>query len=798
MIFAAEGNAAPSDAWWSGIQNNAGTYQVFSQMYLGGSTYVNAFSAQTITTGVWYHYALVYDGSALRIYWNGSDVAHPAYSSGYATPTGLWIGRNGPYDQYYLDGQVDDAALFSRALTATEVGNLYAGNPPGTNGNYHWQARIIDPQNNGASAWQPFGSSTTSTDFIWSPVLFTFPTNGTTTPTFSNWQLNAKNVTSTNSYKIQVSWGISQPNEASSSINASGTQLLSGVNVPKTLYSGDYSDAGVPVNMTVVASLYDITATSTFIATTTVNFSEQTIAAAANCNSSNIQCISYAYDANGNITKIVDNSTSSAARTVDYTYDALNRLMTASSSNVVSGQNYFQTFSYDALGNILSGPVGTYSYQGNQGSSYADPDAMTGITLGTSTKTFAYDQNGNLLSSGNATNTWNYRNQMTQSVLQTGSSTYAYDYLGQRVKLVENGTSTIFPTMAYNVTLGATSTTVKHIFANGIPVATIQGATGTIYYDLADHLGGTNLVTNTSGAGMETLDYYPYGAARIDNKAGGYSGEKRKFDSMERDSATGLDYAQARYYDNSRGQFVSQDPSFLAVGDPSKIQDITSISQQAFLADPQQMNSYSWGRDNPITLKDPAGRYWEISGNIMIPGRSFSAGIQIDKYGIVGFMGGGVAYGGGGGVEVAWAPGESVPHQRVASINVSAELADVYGGRISKNISSYSADAGGSIPVGGPSVAFVFGFGGGISVGPQLSGPLPYLTWGKPPIIDSQQNNGAPQGNNPAKTYLSQGSSQMGSGGQSGQSGNSLNHILSALSSLVSQLSALMSSIGRK
>src|SRR5262249_18815130 len=221
-----------------------------------------------------------------------------------------------------------------------------------------------------------------------------------------------------------------------------------------------------------------------------------------------------------------------------------------------------------------------------------------------------------------------------------------------------------------------------------------------------------------------------------------------------------------------------------------------------FVADPQQMNAYGYGRDNPITQKDPTGRYFEISGNIMIPGRSFSAGVQIDRYGIIGFMGSGIAYGGGGGVEVAWAPGESVPHQRVASINVSAELADVYGGRISQNISSYSADAnrgvGGSIPVGGPSAAFVLGFGGGVSVGPQLSGPLPYLTWGKPPIIESQQNNGAPQVNNSGKTYLSQGSSPTMRGGQPGQSGNSLNQIISALSQLVSQLSSLISSLGRK
>jgi RHS repeat-associated protein len=50
----------------------------------------------------------------------------------------------------------------------------------------------------------------------------------------------------------------------------------------------------------------------------------------------------------------------------------------------------------------------------------------------------------------------------------------------------------------------------------------------------------------------------------------------------------------ARYYESARGQFISQDPAFL--NQPTR-----------FLNDPQQMNSYSYGRDNPITLKDPSG-----------------------------------------------------------------------------------------------------------------------------------------------------------------------------------------------
>lgn len=70
--------------------------------------------------------------------------------------------------------------------------------------------------------------------------------------------------------------------------------------------------------------------------------------------------------------------------------------------------------------------------------------------------------------------------------------------------------------------------------------------------------------------------------------------EQRKFIGQEYDKATGLDYLNARYYDAKRGQFITQDP--LARDNPEQ-----------FLADPQQLNSYSYAKNNPITLSDPSG-----------------------------------------------------------------------------------------------------------------------------------------------------------------------------------------------
>jgi RHS repeat-associated protein len=52
----------------------------------------------------------------------------------------------------------------------------------------------------------------------------------------------------------------------------------------------------------------------------------------------------------------------------------------------------------------------------------------------------------------------------------------------------------------------------------------------------------------------------------------------------------------ARFYDSQRGQFLSEDPVYW--GAPKK-QD---------LQNPQNLNSYSYAVDNPITTSDPTGK----------------------------------------------------------------------------------------------------------------------------------------------------------------------------------------------
>jgi RHS repeat-associated protein len=123
-------------------------------------------------------------------------------------------------------------------------------------------------------------------------------------------------------------------------------------------------------------------------------------------------------------------------------------------------------------------------------------------------------------------------------------------------------------------------------------------------------MGATDVVTNRSGTVAETLDYYPYGGIRLDSKTN-YGGAKYKYAGTQYDAGTGLDYAQQRYYNSARGTFISEDRVPMVLGDQTQIQQITGQSQQAVLADPQQLNFYGYARDNPITKSDPSGKWYK-------------------------------------------------------------------------------------------------------------------------------------------------------------------------------------------
>jgi len=246
---------------------------------------------------------------------------------------------------------------------------------------------------------------------------------------------------------------------------------------------------------------------------------------------------------------------------------------------------------------------------------YTNPHGVTRIATGLSTTTYVYDPNGNLVSTGgsaSSTFAWDYRNRLTETAASSSPmASYVYGHADARVrKVVGSATTTTYVNKYFDVTTVAgttTATTTAYIWAGDVLVAFVEGnglATSTRFVH-PDHLGSTNVVTDGSGSVVQTLDYYPFGTRRINS---GSDVSDREFIGERFDESSQLSYLNARYYEGSRGQFLSQDPLHLAVGNAAQVKQLTGQDLRTYLTDPQQLNSYAYAHGNPLRFRDPTGR----------------------------------------------------------------------------------------------------------------------------------------------------------------------------------------------
>ncbi|MBI4118579.1 MAG: RHS repeat-associated core domain-containing protein [Parcubacteria group bacterium] len=141
----------------------------------------------------------------------------------------------------------------------------------------------------------------------------------------------------------------------------------------------------------------------------------------------------------------------------------------------------------------------------------------------------------------------------------------------------------------------ASATTTKHVFDNrGVLLATVDGngSATTTSFAHNDHLGSVTVTTDEDGDVLSARDYHPFGSERVS------TGDplERAFIGERLDTETELNYLNSRYYRSLQGQFLSQDPIFW--GNPANQN----------LENPQSLNSYSYGENNPINKSDPTGK----------------------------------------------------------------------------------------------------------------------------------------------------------------------------------------------
>lgn len=129
-------------------------------------------------------------------------------------------------------------------------------------------------------------------------------------------------------------------------------------------------------------------------------------------------------------------------------------------------------------------------------------------------------------------------------------------------------------------------TTKRYYQLAGIGVAVRDSATSQLSYLLGDQLGSTTVSVNAAGGTPVVQRYLPYGAPR--STTGGSAVTDRGFIGQTKDSSTGLQYLNARYYDPVIGRFSAVDP----IVDP---------------ATPGSLDRFGYALGSPVTMKDPSG-----------------------------------------------------------------------------------------------------------------------------------------------------------------------------------------------
>lgn len=347
--------------------------------------------------------------------------------------------------------------------------------------------------------------------------------------------------------------------------------------------------------------------------------------------SNTILDLKYEYDKVGNITKIIDNSDTLARRTTLYTYDKLNRLLSAITSDSRSAAlNYAESYTYSPDGNLLTknsnGYLTRYCYSGNQYNGcpyyeikppYISPDAVTEIQEYVHDQsrfaTLQYDKNGNLLSTsvtGNkvfgepvppAIYTFDARNRLSTVNIGGHFEYYSYDNSGERLTVKNSQGTTVYVSDLYNT---GPQGVVKNVQFNGEQVAVVRGSRelSVIEWTHNDHLGSAFVFTNALGVAQQALAYSPYGEVRLNHQNDDLRKQSnRQYLGEVYDNFSGLSYLNARHYDPRIGKFIQQDPVFWEVG-------LGGQESTATMLDPQLQNSYSYGRNNPVRWSDASGR----------------------------------------------------------------------------------------------------------------------------------------------------------------------------------------------
>ncbi|MGE4444338.1 MAG: RHS repeat-associated core domain-containing protein [Candidatus Altimarinota bacterium] len=215
-------------------------------------------------------------------------------------------------------------------------------------------------------------------------------------------------------------------------------------------------------------------------------------------------------------------------------------------------------------------------------------------------KTFVYDNNGNIISNGTYNFIYDYKNRIIE--VNNGSgiiAEFAYDVLDRRY-FKETGSKTISYVFAGENILGETTldgvNSFQKDYINGLGTDNLVAyeLDNVRYYFHKNHLGSIDGITDNSGDIVIEYEYDSFGNTYVVESGelidiSEYSGDtfqnERLYTGREFDFEIGLYYNRARYYSPELGRFISRDPIDIA----------------------DDINLYAYVGNNPVMFVDLMG-----------------------------------------------------------------------------------------------------------------------------------------------------------------------------------------------
>jgi RHS repeat-associated protein len=292
---------------------------------------------------------------------------------------------------------------------------------------------------------------------------------------------------------------------------------------------------------------------------------------------------SYQFDATGKRTQAVEVT----GRTLNWNYDGINRLTQETIADAPASNNGVVSYSLDPVGNRLSDTSSLSGVSSSSATFNAD-DELSSET---------YDSNGNTLTTGGKTFTYDAENHLTGMSVSGTAVSIVYDAFGNRVSKTVNGVTTKYlveddvnptgyPQVMDEIVRGSVERTYTYGLQRINQDQLLSSAWTPSFYGY-DGAGSVRQLTNAAGTVTDTYDYDAFGN-QVNHT--GTTPNNYLYRAEQYDSDLRLYYLRARYYNPLTGRFLSRDP----------------VSGSS--SDPKSLHKYLYAGGEPVNADDPTGR----------------------------------------------------------------------------------------------------------------------------------------------------------------------------------------------